>query len=119
MPGDANVAVVAALLADPTRAALLMALLDGRALPAGDLVVIWLKSRSSHGMHHGKKPGSKRQSTWRSTKLLVKERRFLPCKIPYRMVCYERESCESAKEERKNDGAYHQAQMVTRRAGSS
>lgn len=37
MPGDANVAVVAALLADPTRAAILMALLDGRAWPAGDL----------------------------------------------------------------------------------
>lgn len=37
MPGDANVAGVAALLADPTRAAILMALLDGRAWPAGDL----------------------------------------------------------------------------------
>ncbi len=80
---------------------------------------------SSHGMrnelHHGKKPGSKRQSTWRPTKLLVKERRFLPCKntIPYGMLWYERESCESAKEEGKNDGASHQAQMVTRRAGSS
>jgi len=37
MPGDANVAAVAALLADPTRAAILMALLDGRAWPAGDL----------------------------------------------------------------------------------
>src|SRR6266446_928033 len=81
------------------------------------------KRGNIHGMrnemHHGKKPGSKRQSTWRSTKLLVKERRFLPCKIPYRMVWYERESCESAKEEGKNDGASHQAQMVTRRAGSS
>ncbi len=37
MPGDANVAAVAALLADPTRTAILMALLDGRACPAGDL----------------------------------------------------------------------------------
>jgi DNA-binding transcriptional ArsR family regulator len=37
MPGDANIAAVAALLADPTRAAILMALLDGRAWPAGDL----------------------------------------------------------------------------------
>jgi DNA-binding transcriptional ArsR family regulator len=37
MPGDANVAAVAVLLADPTRTAILMALLDGRAWPAGDL----------------------------------------------------------------------------------
>lgn len=37
MPGDVNVAAVAALLADPTRNAILMALLDGRAWPAGDL----------------------------------------------------------------------------------
>ncbi|HLW03437.1 MAG TPA: metalloregulator ArsR/SmtB family transcription factor [Ktedonobacterales bacterium] len=37
MPGDVNVAAVAALLADPTRTAILMALLDGRAWPAGDL----------------------------------------------------------------------------------
>jgi len=49
----------------------------------------------------------------------VRERRFLPCKIPYRMVYSERESYSSAKEEGKSDGAYHQAQMVTRRAGSS
>ncbi len=35
--GDANVAAVAGLLADPTRAGILMALIDGRALPAGDL----------------------------------------------------------------------------------
>jgi hypothetical protein len=39
--------------------------------------------------------------------------------IPYGMLWYERESCESAKEEGKNDGASHQAQMVTRRAGSA
>lgn len=37
MPGDVNVAAVAALLADPTRTAILTALLDGRAWPAGDL----------------------------------------------------------------------------------
>jgi len=37
MPGDVNVAAVAALLADPTRTAMLTALLDGRAWPAGDL----------------------------------------------------------------------------------
>jgi len=39
----------------------------------------FLGKHLSHGMrnemHHGKKPGSKRQSTWRSTKLLLKERR--------------------------------------------
>src|SRR5712691_7003134 len=39
--------------------------------------------------------------------------------ISYGMLWYERESCESAKEEGKSDGASHQTQMVTRRAGSS
>ena len=34
---DANVAPAAALLADPARVAILMALMDGRALPAGEL----------------------------------------------------------------------------------
>lgn len=37
MPGDANVAAIAGVLADPTRVGILMVLLDGRALPAGDL----------------------------------------------------------------------------------
>src|SRR5579859_755976 len=37
MPGDADIASVAALLADPTRTGMLLALSDGRALPAGDL----------------------------------------------------------------------------------
>ncbi len=37
MLGEANVAAVAVLLADPTRTAILMALLDGRDWPAGDL----------------------------------------------------------------------------------
>lgn len=37
MPGDANIALVATLFADPTRASMLLALSDGRALPAGDL----------------------------------------------------------------------------------
>lgn len=37
MPGDANVSMIASLLADQTRAAILMILLDGRALPAGEL----------------------------------------------------------------------------------
>jgi hypothetical protein len=36
MPGDANVAAIAGVLADPTRVGILMVLLDGRALPAGD-----------------------------------------------------------------------------------
>jgi DNA-binding transcriptional ArsR family regulator len=35
--GDANIAVVASLLADPARATILIALSDGRALPAGEL----------------------------------------------------------------------------------
>jgi DNA-binding transcriptional ArsR family regulator len=35
--GDVDIAAVAALLADPARAAILTALLDGRALPAGEL----------------------------------------------------------------------------------
>lgn len=39
MNGDAQVAPIAALLADPTRSALLFALSDGRALPACDLAL--------------------------------------------------------------------------------
>ncbi|QBD76083.1 ArsR family transcriptional regulator [Ktedonosporobacter rubrisoli] len=37
MPGDANIAALASLLADPTRVNILMSLSDGRALPAGEL----------------------------------------------------------------------------------
>lgn len=37
MPYELNVSAVAALIADPTRTAMLVALLDGRALPAGEL----------------------------------------------------------------------------------
>jgi len=37
MHGDVNIAPVAALLADPTRVSILVALSDGRALPAGEL----------------------------------------------------------------------------------
>jgi DNA-binding transcriptional ArsR family regulator len=37
MSGDANIAVLATLLADQTRVSILMALADERALPAGDL----------------------------------------------------------------------------------
>jgi DNA-binding transcriptional ArsR family regulator len=54
MPGDANVAAVAALLADPTRAGILMALLDGRALPAGDLARLVRVSPSTASHHLSK-----------------------------------------------------------------
>jgi len=37
MPGDINIAPIASLLADPTRASILQELSDGRALPAGEL----------------------------------------------------------------------------------
>jgi len=37
MPGDIDIAPIAAALADPTRASMLIALSDGRALPAGEL----------------------------------------------------------------------------------
>jgi len=37
MPGDADIAAIAALLADPTRAAMLLALSDGRAFTASEL----------------------------------------------------------------------------------
>lgn len=37
MPGDANIASIAALLADPTRATMLLALSDGRAFTASEL----------------------------------------------------------------------------------
>jgi len=37
MPGDADIAAAAALLADPTRATMLLALSDGRAFTAGEL----------------------------------------------------------------------------------
>jgi DNA-binding transcriptional ArsR family regulator len=37
MPGDADIASIAALLADPTRAAMLLALSDGRAFTASEL----------------------------------------------------------------------------------
>ena len=38
--GDTNIAAVASLIADPTRAAFLIALCDGRSLPAGELARI-------------------------------------------------------------------------------
>lgn len=40
MRGEPNLAVIAALIAEPGRAAMLIALADGRALPAGELAAI-------------------------------------------------------------------------------
>jgi DNA-binding transcriptional ArsR family regulator len=37
MPGDINIVPIASMLADPTRASILLELSDGRALPAGEL----------------------------------------------------------------------------------
>ncbi|HZR41981.1 MAG TPA: metalloregulator ArsR/SmtB family transcription factor [Ktedonobacteraceae bacterium] len=37
MPGDVNIVPIASLLADPTRASILLSVSDGRALPAGEL----------------------------------------------------------------------------------
>ena len=54
MPGDANVAAVAALLADPTRTGILMLLLDGRAWPAGDLARAVRVSPSTASNHLSK-----------------------------------------------------------------
>jgi DNA-binding transcriptional ArsR family regulator len=51
MHGDANIAAVAALIADPARAAMLTALADGGALPAGELAfaaVVTPQSASGH-----------------------------------------------------------------------
>jgi DNA-binding transcriptional ArsR family regulator len=54
MPGDVNVAAVAALLADPTRSGILTALLDGRAWPAGDLARAVRVAPSTASNHLGK-----------------------------------------------------------------
>jgi DNA-binding transcriptional ArsR family regulator len=51
MPGDAHVAAVAAVLADPTRAAIVMALLDGRAWAAGELARAGRVSPSAASNH--------------------------------------------------------------------
>jgi DNA-binding transcriptional ArsR family regulator len=50
-PGDAQVAPTAALLADPARAAMLWALSDGRALPAGVLAQIARVGASAASAH--------------------------------------------------------------------
>jgi DNA-binding transcriptional ArsR family regulator len=52
--GDANIAAVAALLADPARAAMLLALADGRALPAGELARHGRIAPSTASAHLGK-----------------------------------------------------------------
>lgn len=54
MLGDVNIASTAALLADPTRAGILMALGDGRALPAGELAQRVRVSPSTASSHLGK-----------------------------------------------------------------
>jgi DNA-binding transcriptional ArsR family regulator len=51
---DANVAVVATLLADPARAAMLWALSDGRALPAGELAHVARLAPSAASAHLAK-----------------------------------------------------------------
>jgi DNA-binding transcriptional ArsR family regulator len=51
MPYEMNVASIAALLADPARATMLAVLLDGRALPAGELALacgVTAQTASSH-----------------------------------------------------------------------
>lgn len=51
MRGDPNIATVAALIGDPARAAILMAVADGRALPAGELATIAGLSPSGASAH--------------------------------------------------------------------
>jgi DNA-binding transcriptional ArsR family regulator len=50
-PADADVAAVASLLADPTRAAMVLALGDGRALSAGELARLAGVARSTASEH--------------------------------------------------------------------
>jgi DNA-binding transcriptional ArsR family regulator len=52
--GDADVAAVAALMADPSRAAVLMELTDGRALPPSELAEVAGVSRSTISEHLAK-----------------------------------------------------------------
>ena len=54
MSGDVNIAAIASLLADPTRVSVLMALSDGRALPAGELALRARVASSSISMHLAK-----------------------------------------------------------------
>jgi DNA-binding transcriptional ArsR family regulator len=54
MRGDPNIATVAALIGDPARAAMLLALADGRALPAGELAAFAGLSSSAASAHLNK-----------------------------------------------------------------
>jgi DNA-binding transcriptional ArsR family regulator len=54
MRGEPNIATVAALIGDPARAAILAALADGRALPAGELAVAAGLSPSAASAHLNK-----------------------------------------------------------------
>jgi DNA-binding transcriptional ArsR family regulator len=54
MPGDADIASVAALLADPTRAAMLLALSDGRAFTASELAQSARVAPSTASEHLGR-----------------------------------------------------------------
>lgn len=54
MPPDSDIAAVAALLADPSRAAMMVALLDGRALAAGELARIAAVSAQTASAHLSK-----------------------------------------------------------------
>jgi DNA-binding transcriptional ArsR family regulator len=56
--GDADIATVAALLADPARAAILVALADGRALPAGELARAACVAASTASAHLAKMSGA-------------------------------------------------------------
>jgi DNA-binding transcriptional ArsR family regulator len=51
MRGEPNIAAVAALIGDPARAAILLALADGRALPAGELAAFAGLSSSAASAH--------------------------------------------------------------------
>ena len=54
MPGDVDIAAIAALFADPTRVSVLMSLSDGRALPAGELAGRARVTFSAMSMHLAK-----------------------------------------------------------------
>lgn len=54
MPGDVDITPIASLLADPTRVSILMALSDGRALPAGELARRARVAASTVSMHLSK-----------------------------------------------------------------
>jgi DNA-binding transcriptional ArsR family regulator len=51
MRGEPNIAAAAALIGDPARAAMLLALVDGRALPAGELAAFAGLSSSAASAH--------------------------------------------------------------------